>query len=73
MRVNADRFTGASAPSALCTALYQFSCAECQVALPYAIALLLMNIHNFFWASVGGGVGGVVVVGAVFRGTVFLG
>ena len=73
MGVNAYKFTGASTPSALCTALYQFSCAKCQVALPYATALLLMNTHNFFWASVGGGVGGVVVVGAVFRGAVFLG
>jgi hypothetical protein len=73
MRVNAAKFTGASTPSALCTALCQFSCAECQVALPCATALLLINTHNFFWASVGGGVGGVGLIGAVLGEVIFCG
>ena len=60
MRVNAYKFTDAYTPSALVRALYQLLWAECQLARPWATERLLIYTHSYFWASVGGGAGGVI-------------
>jgi hypothetical protein len=70
MRVNACRLTAACTPSTLDSELCQLSLADCQLALPWATALLLIYTHSNFWASDGGGGGGVTTIRLLLVGIV---